>query len=192
MIGPPEKLASTVSLPAWRGALLPFLAALQNTGDDVSGAAALLREGGDDGSGLRALLFGPGQHTLPTKLTVLAESLPSNSMKVRTKMLSRAGDLAEQLAEAIGDGVLLHPAHSTIAPRHHRTYGRPWLTTPAAIFNLAGVPVTEVPMGLTSTGLPVGIQVAAGHGADHVSIAIALELEAVFGGWVPPREPLRH
>ena len=64
----------SVSLPAWRGALLPFLAALQNTADGSGSAAALLREGGDEASGLRALLFGPGQHTLPTKLTVLAES----------------------------------------------------------------------------------------------------------------------
>ena len=72
------------------------------------------------------------------------------------------------------------------APRHRRTYGRPWLTTPASIFNLAGVPVTEVPLGLSPAGLPVGVQVAAAHGADHLTIAIALELEAIFGGWVPP------
>lgn len=175
-----------ISLPAWRGALLPFLAALQNTGDDLGSAAGLLRDGGDAGIGVRSLLFGPGQHTLPTKLTVLAESLPSNSTKVREKMLSRARDLSDQLTEAIGDGVLLHPAHLTVAPRHRRTYGRPWLTTPSAIFNLAGVPVTEVPMGVSATGLPVGVQVAARHGADHLSIAIGLELEAVFGGWVPP------
>jgi fatty acid amide hydrolase 2 len=57
---------------------------------------------------------------------------------------------------------------------------------PAAIFNMAGVPVTEVPLGLSAEGLPMGIQVAAGPGADHLSIAIALELEAVFGGWTPP------
>jgi fatty acid amide hydrolase 2 len=175
----------SVSLPAWRGALLPFLTALQNTADGSASAAALLREGGDEGAGLRALLFGPGQHTLPTKLTVLAESVPART-KARSKFLARARELADQLTETIGEGVLLHPAHLTLAPHHRRTYGRPWLTTPSAIFNLAGVPVTEVPMGLTSAGLPVGVQVAARHGADHLSIAIALELEAVFGGWVPP------
>jgi fatty acid amide hydrolase 2 len=60
--------------------------------------------------------------------------------------------------------------------------------TSSSIFNLAGVPVTEVPLGLSRHGLPVGVQVAAQHGADHLSIAIALELEAVFGGWVPPTE----
>jgi fatty acid amide hydrolase 2 len=34
--------------------------------------------------------------------------------------------------------------------------------------------------------LPLGVQVAAAAGRDHVSIAVALELERVFGGWVPP------
>ncbi len=94
--------------------------------------------------------------------------------------------LAEEVTEAIGGGVLLHPAYLGVTPRHHETYGRPWLTTPASIFNLAGVPVTEVPLGLSESGLPVGVQVAAPYGADHLSISIAIELEAVFGGWVPP------
>jgi fatty acid amide hydrolase 2 len=174
----------SVDLTAWRQAVLPFLAALQNTGNGSASATALLVEAGDTGSGVRELLFGRS-HTLPTKLTVLAESLPAR-IGGRTKLLSRAQELADQLTEAIGDGILLHPAHPTVAPKHRRTYGRPWLTTPAAVFNLAGVPVTEVPMGLTASGLPVGVQVAAPHGEDHLSIAIALELESVFGGWVPP------
>ncbi len=48
------------------------------------------------------------------------------------------------------------------------------------------VPVTQVPLGLNADGLPLGVQVAAGPGRDHVSIAVAHELERVFGGWVPP------
>ena len=75
----------------------------------------------------------------------------------------------------------------SIAPRHGRTVGRLWLITPAAVFNLAGVPVTQVPLGFSDGGLPVGVQVAAGINNDHVSIAVALALERVFGGWVPPR-----
>src|SRR6185437_15664905 len=63
-----------------------------------------------------------------------------------------------------GDGVLLHPAYPRTAPRHGRTVGRPWLLTPSAVFNLAGVPVTEVPLGLTPRGLPIGVQVAAAPG----------------------------
>jgi hypothetical protein len=32
----------------------------------------------------------------------------------------------------------------------------------------------------------VGVQVAAGRDRDHVAIAVARELERVFGGWLPP------
>lgn len=174
-----------VSLPSWRSALLPFLAALQDTGSGATRVTSLLKEAGESAISLPALLFGRGRHTLPTRLTVLAEALPAGG-STRDKLLARATELADELVQAIGDGVLLHPAQLSLAPAHARTYGRPWITTPVSIFNLAGVPVTEVPLGLSSEGLPVGVQVAAAHGADHRSIAIALELEAVFGGWVPP------
>jgi fatty acid amide hydrolase 2 len=54
------------------------------------------------------------------------------------------------------------------------------------ILNVLELPATQVPLGLNAEGLPLGVQVAAIHGNDHVSIAVALELERVFGGWVPP------
>jgi len=174
-----------VSLPSWRKATLPFLAALQNTGTDSTRITALLREAGETDTNLLSLLFGRGNHTVPTRLTVLAEALPARGA-TRQNLLALARGLADELVETIGDGVLLHPAHPTVAPPHRRTYGRPWILTPAAVFNLAGAPVTEVPLGLTPAGLPLGVQVAAAPGADHLSIAVALELEAVFGGWVPP------
>jgi len=46
--------------------------------------------------------------------------------------------------------------------------------------------VTQVPLGLNREGLPLGVQVAGPHGRDHLTIAVALELEKEFGGWVPP------
>ncbi len=72
-------------------------------------------------------------------------------------------------------------------------YGRPWLLNSAAVFNLAGVPVTQVPLGRSRNGLPLGVQVAAGIDRDHVSIAVALYLERAFGGWRAPvsrRQPV--
>ena len=56
------------------------------------------------------------------------------------------------------------------------------------MFNLAGTPVTEIPLGLCERGLPLGVQIAAARDHDHVSIAVALELERVFGGWVAPAD----
>ncbi|MFL5841348.1 MAG: hypothetical protein ACJ77Z_12950, partial [Thermoleophilaceae bacterium] len=77
-----------------------------------------------------------------------------------------------------------------VAPRHGGTVGRPWVLANAAVFNLSGQPVTQVPLGLDSKGLPLGVQVVAGRDRDHVSIAVALELERTFGGWVRPRAPI--
>jgi fatty acid amide hydrolase 2 len=91
-----------------------------------------------------------------------------------------------ELRDTIGDGVLLHPPAPKVAPKHGRTVGRVWWVHPMLVFNLAAVPVTQVPMGLNDRGLPLGVQVAAGPGRDHLSIAVALELERVFGGWIPP------
>lgn len=176
----------TVALRSWRQALLPFLAILRfDPGSNWKPAHALLRASGEPRADLLAMLRRAHGHTLPTRVTLAAESLPI-SPRTLSKLVARAHALAEELIETIGDGVLLHPAHLTPAPRHHLTYARPWLLTPAAIFNLAGVPVTEVPMGFDAHGLPVGVQVAAAPGADQVSIAVALALESRFGGWRPP------
>ena len=90
------------------------------------------------------------------------------------------------MEDTIGDGVLLHPPFPRVAPKHGRTVGRPWMLLPAAAFNLMGLPATQIPLGLNGDGLPLGVQAVAGRDRDHVSIAVAIELERVFGGWVPP------
>ena len=172
---------------AWRRATLPYLAALQSGSERSTGE--LLEDVGAPRPGWRSLLRPRGPHTATTRLTLASERLPQLEGPGLARQLRRARDLAAEVREAIGDGVLLHLVSSRVAPRHSRSNGRPWLFTPAAIFNLAGVPVTEVPLGLDRDGLPLGIQVAAGPGRDHVAIAVALELERVFGGWVPPGLP---
>ena len=85
--------------------------------------------------------------------------------------------------------MLLHPTHPRVAPRHGQTVGKPWLLTTTAVFNLACVPVAQIPLGLNKRGLPLGVQAAAGPDRDHVAVAVALELERAFGGWVPPTDP---
>ena len=190
-IGALEAAGATVvslRLRSWRRALLPYLATLQASGGQST--ASLLEEAGGRAPTLRGLLRRRTPLTVPTRLALAAEQLGGDpDPRVQGRLLASGRRLSTELHEAIGDGVLLHPAQPSAAPRHHRTLGRPWLLTQAAVFNLAGVPVTEVPLGLDQRGLPLGVQVAAGIDRDHVSIAVALELERVFGGWTPPRPP---
>jgi fatty acid amide hydrolase 2 len=175
-----------VSLRSWRGAVLPFLTALSSGADEPT--SEMLVAAGAEPAGVLRLLAPRGPHTLPTRLVLLSELIPQNpESRQAQRLLARARELGDELREVIGDGVLLHPAFRRPAPRHGGTVGRPWLLAPSVVFNLAGVPVTEVPLGLSRAELPLGVQVAAGMGRDHVSIGVALELERVFGGWTPPR-----
>jgi fatty acid amide hydrolase 2 len=178
-----------VRLRSWRKAAPAFLAALEEgSGADAAHATLrLLKESGEDRPSWRELLRPGGPHMLPTRVTLAAEMLRSQDGSAPSRRaLSAAREIVAELTDAVGDGVLLHPAHPRPAPKHRRTLGRLWLLTPTSVFNMAALPVTEVPLGLSESGLPVGVQVAAGPKRDHVSIAVALELERVFGGWVPP------
>lgn len=53
------------------------------------------------------------------------------------------------------------------------------------VMNYLGAPVTQVPIG-TNEGLPYGFQVAASPSHDRLTIAVAKELEKVYGGWIKP------
>jgi aspartyl-tRNA(Asn)/glutamyl-tRNA(Gln) amidotransferase subunit A len=55
-------------------------------------------------------------------------------------------------------------------------------------FNLTGQPAISVPAGLTSNGLPVGLQIVGNRFADDVVLAVAAAYEKVrpWGAYVPP------
>jgi len=174
-----------VSMRSVRGALEIYMAVL-STAAGVT-LEELLTEAGASRLTWRAALRRGGPHTVATRVALVAERLAARVPQRRARRLVAARDaFVEELREKIGDGVLLHPPAPKVAPRHGRTVGRLWWIHPMIVFNLAAVPVTQVPLGLNDRGLPLGAQVAAGPGRDHVSIAVALELERVFGGWHRP------
>ena len=94
--------------------------------------------------------------------------------------------LREELVTAIGDGVMLYPSYTRVAPKHSAPFLTPldWVYT--AIFNVLELPVTQVPLGLSREGLPLGVQVVGPHMGDHRTIAVGMALERAMGGWVPP------
>jgi fatty acid amide hydrolase 2 len=176
-----------VSLPGIRTVVQPYLNAARESG----GVREILQADGDDTPGLGRVIAdairGRSHYSAALVNTLAAESVSRfipDRLQRRAAAAERA--LAEEITETIGDGVLLHPPWAKLAPRHGSTVGRPWVLAPQAIFNLLGLPATAVPLGLNDRGQPLGVQVAAGRDRDHVSIAVALELERAFGGWVPP------
>lgn len=62
--------------------------------------------------------------------------------------------------ELLGDdGVLLVPPHPTASFYHNKSLTRPFNFAYVAIFNILGFPITQVPLGLGSWGVPLGVQV---------------------------------
>ncbi len=172
-----------------RRAIELYLAALSD-GSPTSFKELLAEAGVEDlrvRRSIVATLRKRGPHTLPTLLLVLSERVNERIPDRRVQKALEAGrTLRREVESMLGDGLLLHPPHARVAPKHGRTVGRAWVLTPAAAFNLLQLPVTQVPLGLDWHGLPLGVQVVARQDADHVTMAAALELERRLGGWVPP------
>nr|CAH0104196.1 unnamed protein product [Daphnia galeata] len=147
-------------------------------------------EKGQVSVGLELLKFCVGQsnYTLPGILMGLFEkfSLPSTH-PTAVKMLAMCDELRRDIQELLGDdGILLVPPHPTPALYHNQPLTKPLNAAYTAIFNVLGFPVTQVPLGLGSWGVPLGVQVVGNLHNDHLTLAVAAELERAFGGWVSP------
>ena len=175
-----------VELKDLRRALGLFVVALTNGGGE-SLSDMLTPAGGTPVTLKSALRDRRALHTWPTIFLMVSEAVMGRGSDKAAKRHMAAGKaLANEFNDLLGDGVLLHPPHSRVAPRHGSTVMRPSSVAPTAMFNLTGSPVTQTPLGLNSEGLPLGVQVVAGRDNDHVSIAVAMELERALGGWSPP------
>lgn len=126
-------------------------------------------------------------HTLPALALAAVERIPE-ALPGRTKeLVQEAHALRDELGALLGsDGVMLYPSYSRPAPKHYAPMLRPFDFVYTAIVNVMGFPATQVPLGLDEQGIPLGVQVIGAHGNDHLTIAVAMHLERVFGGWVPP------
>jgi len=135
--------------------------------------------------------LGRSEYTAMASLLAIAEGLTDRVPQFRDAMLKQGEQLRVEVAEHLGDdGVMLFPPFPRTAPRHYwpfvRQLGLRFDYAYTAILNFLELPVTQVPTGLDRRGLPLGVQVIAAHGQDHRTVAVAVELERAFGGWVPP------
>lgn len=126
-------------------------------------------------------------HTLPAIILAMTERLTSLLEQRVGDALADGERLKHEISDLLGDrGVLLYPTFPTAAPRHFQPLVRPAHFVYTAIFNVLEFPATHIPLGLNEDGLPLGIQVIANHGNDHLTLACAEALERELGGWVPP------
>ena len=131
--------------------------------------------------------FGFSSHTLPALGLGMLEKFVRTDTEMHMNFIKMGERLREELNLLLGDdGVLIYPSHSTPAPYHGQPIVKTFNFAYTAIFNILGNPVTQVPLGLGSSGVPLGVQVVAGLNMDRLSIAVAGEAERIFGGWVPP------
>jgi fatty acid amide hydrolase 2 len=154
----------------------PSYASLLGDGPEVRGGPELVR-----------WALGRSPYTLPSLCLVLLEKLPRLLPSHGRRFVEAGAALRREVVDLLGPrGVMLYPPYPTPAPRHYRPLWPPFNWVYTAVFNVIEVPVTAAPLGLNAGGLPLGVQIAATHGNDHLTIAVALELERAFGGWVPP------
>ncbi|XP_075068996.1 fatty-acid amide hydrolase 2 [Mixophyes fleayi] len=132
-------------------------------------------------------LLGLSQHTLPAIGLALTENLANLNTQGNAKMVKKAKNLKEEINSLLGnDGILLYPSHPKIAPKHHEPLAVPFNFAYTGIFNVLGLPVTQCPLGLSKSGLPLGIQIISSQYNDHLTLALAQHLEKALGGWKPP------
>ncbi len=131
--------------------------------------------------------LGRSPHTFPALALATLERIPTFQPENGTQYVRAGHELRRELEQLIGpNGVMLYPSYSRVAPSHNTPLLRPFDFVYTAIINVMELPATQVPLGLDDRGLPLGVQVIAARGNDHLTIAVALELERAFGGWVPP------
>jgi len=150
--------------------------------------------------------FGFGLYSFPAIILSVFELLPSLLPKsFHKKQLDHAVAFRRHLHDLLAPktratrshaasshrthAVLLMPTFPRAAEPHFQPMLSPFDFGFTGAFNAAGCPVTQVPMGLGSEQLPIGIQVVSAHGCDHVTLAVASMLagsKTAGAGWIPP------
>ena len=126
------------------------------------------------------------RHTFPAICLGIGEKFPMAESNVN-KLKSMCDQLKEDFRQLLGDdGVFLYPTYPVPAPYHNQPLSMVLNFSYTAVFNILGLPSTSVPMGLSKGGVPIGFQVVGNFYNDHLTIAVAEELERAFGGWVAP------
>ncbi|KAG5681222.1 hypothetical protein PVAND_010676 [Polypedilum vanderplanki] len=123
-------------------------------------------------------------------MTCIVEHLGVQPGSQKHQYLSSERDkIIDEFREMLKDdmSIFLYPTHPSVAPYHNEPLLRAFNFTYTSLINLLGMPSCNIPLGLGSENLPLGIQVAANYNNDRLCLAVACELERAFGGWQEPK-----
>ncbi|XP_075145388.1 fatty-acid amide hydrolase 2 [Haematobia irritans] len=126
-------------------------------------------------------LIGQSEFTLAAIYSLIDSLLPQDKEDMIRKATKECKKALQDLLGS--DGVLFYHSSPRTAPFHYYPLIKFSDFAYFSIFNVLHCPVTQVPMGLDSKGLPLGIQVVANDMNDRLCLAVAEELERKFGGW---------
>ncbi|CAG2113362.1 unnamed protein product, partial [Medioppia subpectinata] len=131
-------------------------------------------------------LYGGSDHTFQALYVAYVTGKPV-AEQVLQKYNKIREELRREVYEILGDdGILLFPTHPDSCVKLNATLFNSGNVCYTMAFNCLRVAITQVPLGLNSDRLPLGVQVIAKPFNDHLTIAVAEEFERRFGGWVPP------
>ncbi|KYN33683.1 Fatty-acid amide hydrolase 2, partial [Trachymyrmex septentrionalis] len=134
-------------------------------------------------------IFFMSPHTFPAILFGLFKNIvESFPVSIYNEMIELRTQLRKQFEELLSnDGVLICPSFISSAYYPHECLYNIPNNTFMMIFNVLGFPVTQCPLGFDKNQLPIGLQIVANPGCDHLTIAVAQEIERKFGGWQEPQ-----
>uniref|UniRef100_A0A182TGM9 TFIIS N-terminal domain-containing protein n=1 Tax=Anopheles melas TaxID=34690 RepID=A0A182TGM9_9DIPT len=128
-------------------------------------------------SDLPSVMIGPMQHIVNNYIPQSRlDFLDAQTEKLRKDFIDLLGT----------DGVFIYPGFPNTAHRHYRIFHKLVDTTYMMVFNTVGLPAASCMVGFDREKLPIGVQIVAAPGQDHLIFAVAKELERRFGGWVAP------
>ncbi|XP_068978889.1 fatty-acid amide hydrolase 2-B-like isoform X5 [Bombus flavifrons] len=139
-------------------------------------------------------ICGMSQNTLSAiTYTVMKWIYHKLSESYEREVSAKRDELKKQFEELLGDnGVLIFPTFVSSAYYSNESYPNIFNFMYLTVANVLGIPATHCTMGLNKQGLPVGLQIMANAGNDHLTIAVAKEIDKAFGGWqLPPMTELQ-
>ncbi|KAL3208485.1 hypothetical protein MRX96_039044 [Rhipicephalus microplus] len=139
-------------------------------------------------------LGGAGRHTLVALIASFRALLGRfRWTQEGESVLIAIENARDRFEETLGDnGVLVLPAATSAAPFQNQELLCLEAVSMTALFNLLKVPATVCPVTQSADSLPLCVQLVAKRGNDRLCLALAMEIEKGFGGWIDSSQKLQE